>query len=148
MLKYPFKPERYFEPIDRLVRDYVAELSETEIALERERKLVDEAFASLSEKAAAVDPSLAKAALADGAKTLALLEQWRQRLIKTEKQRHEQSLAQLRALREKLFPDDGLQERKDNHIAYLFKYGDEFTATLGAHFDPFEAAAFVVLQDL
>ncbi|MFN4080580.1 MAG: bacillithiol biosynthesis cysteine-adding enzyme BshC [Saprospiraceae bacterium] len=148
MLKYPFRPERYFEPIDRLARDYVAELSETEITLERERKLVDEVFASLSQKAAAVDPSLSKAALADGAKTLALLEQWRQRLIKTEKQRHEQSLIQLRALREKLFPDDSLQERKDNHIAFLFKYGDEFTATLRTHFDPFEAAAFVVLQDL
>lgn len=148
MLKYPFKPERYFEPADLLIREYVAELSEAEITLEQERERVNEAFVSLSQKAAAVDPSLAKAALADGAKTLAVLDQWRQRLIKTEKQRHEQSVGQLKALKDKLFPDDSLQERKDNYIPYLFKYGDAFAAALLTHFDPFDAAAFVVLQDL
>jgi bacillithiol synthase len=44
-------------------------------------------------------------------------------LLKAEKQKHEVSLQQIKTLKAKLFPSNGLQERSENGLPLLAKYG-------------------------
>ena len=94
-----------------------------------------------------VDPTLEKAVLAESVKVAAGLEQWQGRLMRSEKQKHETTLNQLRALKEKLFPAGGLQERHDNFLPYLLKYGDGFMEALKEHFAPFDAGFLILEED-
>jgi len=136
-----------FEDVDTLVRNFVTAHSTAEVHLAEEIAALRQIFDRIAQKATAIDATLEKAVRADAVKTVAGLEQWESRLGRAEKQKHDVSLQQLRALKEKLFPANGLQERTDNFLPYLLKYGDGFIATLKEHLDPF-AAGFVVLEEV
>ena len=137
---------RLFEDADILVRDFVAANSTAEVDLADEIMVFRQVFDRLAKKATAIDATLEKAVRAEETKAVSNLEQWENRLGRAEKQKHEVSLQQLRALKEKLFPANGLQERSDNFLPYLLKYGDGFIDALKKHLDPF-AAGFVVLEE-
>ena len=66
--------------------------------------------------------------------------------MRAEKQKHETSINQLRNLKEKLFPSNGLQERKDNFMAFYMKHGEVYLETLKDVFDPLEKS-FVVIEE-
>lgn len=135
-----------FEDIDTLVRDFVAENSTAEVELTEEITALHQIFDRIAQKATAIDATLEKAVRAEETKAVGSLEQWQSRLGRAEKQKHEVSLQQLRALKEKLFPTNGLQERTENFMPYVLKYGDGFIDTLKEHLDPF-AVGFVILSD-
>ncbi len=135
-----------FEDTDALVRDFVAANSTAEVDLATEMDTLHQIFNHVAQKATAIDATLEKAVRAEETKAVATLEQWQSRLVRAEKQKHEVSLQQLRALKDKLFPANGLQERTDNFMPYVLKYGDGFIDTLKENLDPF-AVGFVVLEE-
>jgi bacillithiol biosynthesis cysteine-adding enzyme BshC len=145
-LKFGFQPARYFDDTDALVRAYIESQAEAEVTLTAEIADLHRIYEHLAQKAQAIDSTLEKAVRADEVKTVAHLQQWESRLIRAEKQKHEVELNQLRGLKEKLFPGNGLQERSDNFIPYYLKYGEHFFDALKANLDPFDAG-FVVLED-
>ena len=116
------------------------------MSLELEINELKKIFELVAAKAMAVDPTLEKAVLAESVKAVGGLEQWQGRLIRTEKQKHETTLNQLRALKEKLFPSGGLQERHDNFLPFVLKYGEGFMDALKEHFAPFDPG-FVILEE-
>ena len=133
-------------PLDREVGG-VAANAEADVQLSEEIDALRAIFERIAQKAAVVDPTLEKAVRADATKAVGTIEQWESRLVRAEKQKHEVTVNQIRALREKLFPGGGLQERHDNFMPYLLKYGDGWLDTLKAHLRPFEAGV-AVLEDL
>lgn len=144
--KFGFDAATFFADTDSLIRTYVEQHASGEVSLSLEISDLQKIFDNLARKATAVDPTLEKAVRAEEVKTVGLLEQWQNRLIRAEKQKHEVTLNQIRALKEKLFPGNGLQERYDNFLPYLLKYGDAFIGELKTHLKPFDAG-FVVLED-
>lgn len=146
-LKFEFPAPRFFEDADTLVRAYVEFHADADVSLEKEIADLRLIFDHIAQKAMAIDPTLEKAVRADEVKTAGQLQQWESRLMRAEKQKHEVALNQLRALKEKLFPGNGLQERTDNFIPYYLKYGPRFFDELKAHLDPFDRG-FVLLEDL
>jgi uncharacterized protein YllA (UPF0747 family) len=102
-------------------------------------------YDNLCQKAAAVDPTLEKAVRAEEVKALAALAQWESRLVRAEKQKHEVSINQLKALKAKLFPENGLQERTENFLPYILKYGPEFIEAVKTSLHPFDPG-FVILE--
>ena len=147
LVKFNFGALRLFEDTDALVRAYVAANAEADVQLSEEIDALHAIFERIAQKAAVVDPTLEKAVRADAIKAVGTIEQWESRLVRAEKQKHEVTVNQIRALREKLFPGGGLQERHDNFMPYLLKYGDGWLDTLKAHLRPFEAGV-AVLEDL
>lgn len=145
LAKLGFSPAEFFEDTEVLVRQYVEKNASTEISLSPEIESLKDVFERLAQKASATDPTLENAVRADAVKAVAALEQWEGRLRRTEKQKHEVSINQLRALKEKLFPANGLQERYDNFIPYLLKNGDSFIHTLKEGFAPFDKG-FLIFQ--
>ncbi len=145
-LKFGFPPQRYFEDTDKLVRDFIASRADAGIDLNAEVEELRKIYERIALRAKAIDPPLESAVRADAVKAMGQLQQWQSRLLRAEKQKHEVAIAQLRALREKLFPRGQLQERHDNFIPYYLKYGDRFVETLLTHLVPFEPG-FVLLED-
>ena len=144
--KFGFTPAEFFGDTDALVRSYVEKNAAGEISLELEISDLKTIFDRLAIKATAIDPTLEKAVRAEEVKVIGGLEQWESRLVRAEKQKHEVTLNQMRALKEKLYPGSGLQERYDNFMPFLLKYGDDFVDTLKEHLEPFDAG-FVVLEE-
>jgi len=146
LTKFGFTPAQFFGDTDALVRSFVGNNSAGELSLEVEINELKRIFEQVAAKAMTIDPTLEKAVLAESVKVAAGLEQWQGRLLRSEKQKHETTLNQLRALKEKLFPVSGLQERHDNFLPYFLKYGEGFMEALKEHFAPFENG-FVILEE-
>ena len=80
-------------------------------------------------------------------KNLKSLEKIEKKLIRSEKQKHENSLNQIRKIKSKLFPNQQLQERIDNLITYYNTYGEKFIETLKQELDPLDSN-FLILSPL
>ena len=139
--------QQLFQDSDLLVRHFIENQSETALDLQVEIRELASLFERVREKAVEVDPTLEKAVLAESVKQIKVLEQLESRLVRAEKQKHETSVNQIRALREKLFPGNGLQERQDNFLNFYQKYGEAFFHTLKNHLHPLENG-FLVIEDV
>jgi len=144
--KFGFSASEFFEDPDALVRAFIEKNASGEVSLADEINEINALYERLAQKAAAVDPTLDKAVRAEAVKAVSGLEQWQGRLMRAEKQKHEVVINQIRALKEKLYPGGGLQERSDNFIPYLLKYGEGYLAALKEHLGPFDAG-FVILEE-
>jgi bacillithiol biosynthesis cysteine-adding enzyme BshC len=144
--KFGFSPADFFKDTDSLIRNFIEKNASGEVNLELEINDLKKIFDRLAAKATAIDPTLEKAVRAEEVKAVGSLEQWQSRLVRAEKQKHEVTLNQIRASKEKYFPGGGLQERHDNFIPYLLKYGDAFFEELKANLEPFDAG-FVILEE-
>jgi len=146
MDKLGLSSEAVFCDVEDLVKDYVRRNSEEEMSLDGEKESLKSLFTTLANKISAVDSTLVKTVWAEHAKQLKGLEQLEMRLLRAEKQKHETALNQLRALKEKLFPKNGLQERYDNFLPFYLRYGSAFFDILKENLHPLEKG-FVVIMD-
>lgn len=145
--KFGFSPTEFFGDTEALVREFITRNAAIEVSLNAEIDHLKAAFDSLAIKAAQIDPTLEKAVRADEVKAIAALEQWENRLVRTEKQKHEVAVNQIRAGKAKFFPNNGLQERTDNILPLLLKYGDGFLNELERQFDPFEPGFLILTEE-
>ncbi len=135
-----------FTDTEQLINEYVKKNAEVEIELTQEKNQVEQIFQQVADKAKTIDPSLYKKVLAEGAKAVNSIGQLEGRLRKAEKQNNETAVNQIRKLKDKLFPANGLQERKDNYLEFYVKYGDTFIDTLMNELNPLEKS-FVVIEE-
>ncbi|MDX1942400.1 MAG: bacillithiol biosynthesis cysteine-adding enzyme BshC [Saprospiraceae bacterium] len=146
MQKLELKIQDLFTDTETLIKHYIAAHAENELSLEEEKAALEKLFEQVAAKAKEIDPTLEKSVLAEGAKQVKSLEQVESKIVRAEKQKHETALNQIRALRDKFFPNNGLQERTDNFAAFYIKYGDEFFDVLKANLDPLDKR-FVIILD-
>lgn len=144
--KLGFRLEDLFRPTDLLIREYVRGHADSELSLGDERKQLEALFDSIAEKAFAIQPPLKKGVLAEKTKQLKTLDNWESRLIREEKHKHETEVNQIRSIREKLFPEGGLQERNENFLAYYTKLGSDYFRVLLEHLHPLEKSFTVFLE--
>ncbi|MEM1322173.1 MAG: bacillithiol biosynthesis cysteine-adding enzyme BshC [Bacteroidota bacterium] len=135
-----------FADSDQLVRQFVHRQSDEPLHLQEEKQQFQALFETIKTKATQVDPTLAKAVAAEASRQFKAVEQLEGRLVRAEKQKHETALQQIRGLKEKLFPANGLQERHDNFLAFYLRYGTAFFEVLREALDPLEAG-FVVVEE-
>lgn len=135
-----------FIDTEELIKIFVEDNSEGELNFSEEKLELQAIFEKVKSKTIEVDASLGKTVLAEAAKQIKSLENLESRVMRAEKQKHETSINQLRNLKEKLFPSNGLQERKDNFMAFYMKHGEAYLETLKETFDPLEKS-FVVIEE-
>ncbi len=146
MEKLDLSPTDLLQDTDSLVRRFVDRNSENELSLEDELAQLKGLFESIAAKAEDIDPTLAKAVLAEHARQEKAVQNLEGRLHRTEKQRFDTAVNQIRSLRDKLFPNDGLQERTDNFLNIYAKHGDEMIDVLVEALDPLEQGLVVVSE--
>ena len=82
--------------------------------------------------------------MAEQAKQLKAAVQVEGKLIRAIKQKHEVSLNKIKSLKDKQFPDQSLQERKNNFLQQYIKHGRPYLDFLVTHLDPFNKHYLIV----
>ena len=73
------------------------------------------------------------------------LKKMEQKIVKIEKEKHQNALSNLSKIKHFYFPNNSLQERHQNFIPFYLKHGDNFIKKMKEEFDPLETN-FVVLE--
>lgn len=146
MEKLKLSIDDLWDDTEVLIKNYLRKNAEAEFQLADEKAAFEPIFKKIAKKTEAVDPTLVKTVWAEHAKLLNSLGQLETRLVRAEKQKHDTAIQQIRSLKEKLFPGNGLQERYDNFLPIYLRHGEEFFRQLKAAFDPLEKK-FVVMVD-
>lgn len=146
MAKLGIPPAQWFEDVETLVKQYVAAHAAHEIDLAAERAQIASVFGQVLNKAVAVDPTLEKAVLAEQARQLNALESLEAKILRAEKQKQDTALQQLRNIKEKYFPGNGLQERHDNFLPLYLRHGRAWFDTLLEHLDPL-TPGFIIMEE-
>jgi bacillithiol synthase len=129
--------EEFFADEVSLRRSYVERNSENSLSLAFEIDDVSEVFERILKKSLAIDQTMKGAVEAEKSKIISSLENLEKRIKKAEERNQETSVTQLLALKHKLFPDGGLQERKENFLNFYLNDKDFIKKLLEA-FDPID----------
>jgi len=129
--------EELFADDVSLRRSYVERNSENSLSLAFEIDDVSEVFERILKKSLAIDQTMKGAVEAEKSKIISSLENLEKRIKKAEERNQETSVTQLLALKQKLFPDGGLQERKENFLNFYLNDKDFINKLLEA-FDPID----------
>ena len=134
----------FFQPTDQIIRDYVAEHSDTDLTVDRENANLEAMYASLAERAKIVDPTLEKHVIAMGVRQIKQLDNLAERLRRREKKKYDLAVSRIRLIRERLFPGGSLQERKDNFLNIYLEEGPGMIDTLIEHLDPITPGMVII----
>jgi len=136
-----------FQDTDSVIRLFVESQSSEPLEIKQEKEAISKTFDAIAVKAENIDPNLKKAMLAEKTKLLKNLDQLESRLIRAEKQKYDVALKQISKIKDKFYPNNGLQERHDNFLGFYLKYGRGFFDYLLEHLNPLEKKLLVVLDE-
>ncbi|WP_163377649.1 bacillithiol biosynthesis cysteine-adding enzyme BshC [Cyclobacterium sp. SYSU L10401] len=143
--KLGFKPEELFLSVDKLRVDYVYEHSEEDLKLLQEKEQLKSLFLSLEEKAGGLDSTLIYAVKAALNRTDKIINQLGVKFRKAAERKQEDAVRQIFEIKEGLFPNGTLQERKVNFLEFYLK-DKSFIDGLYKTFDPLDFN-FIILQE-
>ena len=144
--KIDLTPAELFEDTDTLVKKFVESRAESSLSLGEEKAALAEVYRQVEEKVLEVDGSLKGFIGAESNKAFKSLDNIEKRLKKAEEQKQETAVGQLETLKEKLFPNGGLQERQENLLTYHINNPD-FIGELLEKFDPFDLRFNVLVEE-
>ena len=127
-----------------LHKRYMSRTSDVEININSELVKLDDLFSSLLSKT--IDEGVKSSILAEKQKQVNALKKIEHKLLKLEKQKHQNALSQISVIKTKLFPNNVLQERHENFIPFYLKYGVEFFDLLKKELKLFERK-FILFSD-
>lgn len=129
--------EELFADEVTLRKTFVEQNSENSLSLAFEIDDVSEIFERILKKSLLIDQTMRGAVEAEKSKIIGSLENLEKRIKKAEERNQETSVTQLLALKQKLFPEGGLQERKENFLNFYLN-DNLFITKLLAEFDPLD----------
>jgi bacillithiol biosynthesis cysteine-adding enzyme BshC len=134
-----------FRPESELFEERVRKDSSNRLDIDAEMRDMADLYSSVSKTAEAVDPTLQKHVAALEKKALDRLKELEKKMLRAEKKRHEVTSKRLQKVRRALFPNTGLQERHENIIPYLARYGREVVDCMYENSQPL-GGAFCILR--
>ena len=144
MNKFGITVTDLFSDVEEIIKSFTQKQAGDSYEMNDERIELEKLFQQLKTKAIAQDKSLENQIAAEQTRILKFIQSLEERLLKTEKKKHEDSIQQIRKLKEKLFPENSLQERYDNFISFYLTMGKDFFNIIHESFDPFEKKFTVI----
>lgn len=136
--KLGFTINDLFKDVDVLIKEFVNKNANSELSLKEQEKKISNVFAEVSQKAMAVDATLRLSVEAELQKALNALKNIESKLMRSEKQKQETNINQIKKVKEKFFPEGALQERYENMAPYYLRSGKKLIADLKEQFDPLD----------
>lgn len=133
-----------FKPEQTLKDEYVRRHTKHRLNLQDEWMELNAIFAKIKLRTHKIDPSLGPSTEAVKARLKKAINNLEKKLMRADKRNHQDGLLQIERLKDKLFPNGGLQERSENFAMLYVKFGDDLVEELIKHFDPL-ALRFTVL---
>lgn len=137
--------EDLFEGEESLMNRLVQQERGEAVDLSASIAALEEYYAGLTARAAAVDQTLSGHVQAIGRKALGKVEALQGKMLRAEKRKYEARRRQLQESLRALFPANSLQERVDNFMPWYAVYGPAFIKAVHRH-SPGLAAAFVIME--
>lgn len=141
-----FTVDDFFLSEDELLNRLVARESKNELKLNGNFSDAEELYNTLRKQAITIDATLAQHVDALKTQSLYRLRELEKKLLRAEKRKFTDQQRQIKTIREKLFPNNGLQERKDNFMYYYAKWGTDFIRGVYEHSLSLESE-FVTLSE-
>jgi bacillithiol synthase len=128
-----------------LRKTFVEKNSSNSLSLSSENESFAKIFEAILQKAILVDKTLEGAVNGEKQKLTNSIENLEKRLKKAEERNQETEVSQLLALKQKLFPNGGLQERSENFLNFYLN-NPEFLTQMLDIFDPLDFSFYVVME--
>lgn len=144
--KTGLKLEIFSQNTDSIVNQYLKLNSSDILEFGEEYRKLDELFIGLKNKATHADPSFESLIEAEKVKTIKQIEQIESRIKREIKKKEETTINQIANIKNKLYPNNGLQERTDNFLQYYHIMGEEFFNILHTELNPLADEAVVILE--
>jgi len=142
--KLNIEPASLFSNTELMIKEYIQNNSNSNFDFTKEKDSITEMYNNISKNAALIDKTLVSSIEAELQKHLNSLSSIEEKLIRAQKKKMETTINQIRGIKSKLFPNDGLQERYDNFIPYYLKYGQEFFDILFENLQPFDGKLAII----
>ena len=120
------------------------EFSKFNLDFSEQKEHLKQQFEKLLLIANQTDKSFIGAVKAQQTKQIKGLENLEKRLLKAEKRMHADELERIIQLQNELFPNQGLQERRNNFAEYYNEYGQEFIDKLFKQLKPLEPSFTII----
>ena len=124
----------------------VARNSEHTVSLNGNFEKAEELFEQIRIQAGNIDPTLAQHVAAIKARSFKTLQELEKKMLRAEKRKFSDHERQIQAIKEALFPGNGLQERKENFSLFYAKWGREFIEELHKNSPTLEQEFTVLLE--
>jgi bacillithiol biosynthesis cysteine-adding enzyme BshC len=127
-----------FQETESLKKDYVEKHSSNILNLKKEWEALQTIFDNLKVRAAQIDPTLKPSTEAVEVRLKKAIDSLEKKLMRAEKRNFSEAMDDIEKIKSQLFPNGGLQERKENFGLFYVKYGKEFIPQLIQHFKPLD----------
>lgn len=134
--KLGLESNELFLDSDEMIKKYLNENASENIDFDKVYKGINSVFEKLSGEVNEIDQSVVGMVKAEEQKALKSIKNIEGKVLKSIKQKNEVSLNQLRSIKEKLFPNNNLQEREENIIYVYLLLGDQFIDGLVEELNP------------
>jgi len=135
-----------FRDKEELKREWVLDHSENSLNLTDEWQELSSIFEKIKLRTYKIDPSLGPSTDAVKARLQRAVKNLEAKLMKAEKRNFADALSQIDAVKAKLFPKGGLQERSENFGQFYVRHGKSFIETLVENFRPLDLK-FTILEE-
>jgi len=130
--------DELLKPIDKWTQDYLAKQEDGNVNFDEYRKQLEVLMQDVSTKVLQADGSLQSSIEGEKVKMLKSIETLEAKAQKAAKKKHETAIGQLQKLKDKLFPNGKLAERRNGVWEYLLT-NPNFIHDVAQHADPFNA---------
>lgn len=137
--------EDLLKPIDKWTNDYLAKQEDGNVNFDGYKKQLEELMNEVAKTVLQADGSLQSSIEGERVKMLKSIETLEAKAQKAAKKKHETAIAQLQKLKDKLFPNGKLAERKNGLWEYLLT-NPNFIADVLQSADPFKPGIKVVVD--
>ena len=117
----------------------IVSIDDGEFSFDKEHTEISDTMDVLSQKAIDIDQSLTQVFAGEKQRILKSLYNLEKRAFKALKQKNEQKIGQVKALKDRLFPRGGLQERTDNFSGFYEQFGEALFDHIYDAIDPIDA---------
>ena len=130
ILKLGFSVEDSFIAEQELMNRLIEKESKQKIKLNGTFADTEQLYDTIKKHVAAIDSTLSQHVDALKTQSLLKLQELEKKMLRAEKRKFSDQQRQIHAVKEKLFPSNGLQERFDNFMSYYAKWGKNFLEQL------------------
>ncbi|MFK7787097.1 MAG: bacillithiol biosynthesis cysteine-adding enzyme BshC [Crocinitomicaceae bacterium] len=107
-----------FQDADVLKKEYVKLNSGDDLDFTKLDEMTATLIQEIEDRALSVDPNMKQLAEVEGKRLMKQLEGLKAKLIKTSKGKHDQAMKSIDSIKDRLFPNGGLQERSANFLTF------------------------------
>lgn len=139
--------EEMFRSSENLVKSFVFKHTHKDLQLEDMRQQMTQVFEQIKNKATGIDVTLRASAEAALTKMRHQVDVMEKKMIRAEKRNMAEQTSQIYKLKNRLFPNESLQERYDTFMPYYLEQGEAFFDTMMQTTLPYGNEFLLIRQD-